>query len=363
MGDFTTILEENGVWLNPRIRTQVVKAFQESDYCLEDLKKAFVGDDKLGFQISKAINYPLLPPKNLLLTVTTKCNLKCKMCNFPTLNIDNELPLEKWKELIGEGYEMGIRSIVITGGEPLLNKGVLELAKYGQKKGMYVSMQTNGILIRESQVPLICESINNIGFSIDGLEKNHDFIRGKGTFQKTLNAISQIKNQKESLEVYVVTVLMNHNFKDIPKIIENMKKWGVDKLNIQPLMPNNLDYTKKDEKQSLWVKPENIKELGAVLEKVKQFKKKGVKIDNNEYHLDRFTPYFKGELTPSDFECYNGFKFISVWSTGSIGLCLGQIGDVNTSSLKDIWYGEEAYKIREQIKHCKKPCMQNCQEL
>ncbi len=366
MGDkeeFLELLEKQGVWVNPQLKDQLFENFKKSKFGFDEINHAINQDRQLAFKISRELNYPLVPPDSLLITITNRCNLRCKMCQFPMYASDNELSLPLLKSLVDQAISMNVKRLNALGGEPFITKSTLKLMKYAKSKGMEISTQTNGLLINENNIQGICETVDSLGFSIDGLEENHDFIRGKGNFRKTLGIIEKISKLDKKPDLPIVTVLMNHNFKDTPLMIKNLSKWHVSRINIQPLVSNNINYTKRDKEDSLWIKESNFIELDETIEKIKELKKQGHPIINTLYHLERMKLYFRNKLPPFEFDCYNGFNNISVWSSGLVGFCFGAFGDVRRSSLKETWYSKKAFDLRQKMKECKKPCLQNCQEL
>ena len=87
--------------------------------------------------------------ESLSIEVTTRCNSSCPHC-FARAPIAKQASLspDLVREIICEGYTAGYRHLHITGGEPLLWKGLFAVLEYGLKLGyIAVFMNTNGTLL------------------------------------------------------------------------------------------------------------------------------------------------------------------------------------------------------------------------
>ncbi len=137
-------------------------------------------------------------PFILYLHMTARCNLKCPYC----YNQDNRSHLwnspigsyEQFADLIAEAAELGFREVKFTGGEALLNRDTLRLARYARSKGLYVNLLTNGTLIDESNAHEIVEVVTSVSLSLDSAHpEEHDVVRGQDTWEKVLQAIRLLR--------------------------------------------------------------------------------------------------------------------------------------------------------------------------
>ncbi len=109
----------------------------------------------------------------LRLSITDKCNLRCRYCmpknGVTPVSHDDILRYEEITRLAGIFAQLGIRKIRITGGEPLVRKGVCDLI--GRLKSVNgvenVSLTTNGVLLRELAQDLKAAGTDGINISLD----------------------------------------------------------------------------------------------------------------------------------------------------------------------------------------------------
>ena len=88
--------------------------------------------------------------------------------------------------------------LTFAGGEPFLNKDFIKIITYAHHKGIKTSTNSNGYIINENLAKQIVKSgLTQIFFSVDGLKKEHNFIRGKrDSFEKIVKAINYLQKEK-----------------------------------------------------------------------------------------------------------------------------------------------------------------------
>lgn len=138
--------------------------------------------------------YPGIIQKRLGIEVTTKCNIDCPHCFARAgLSDPSSLTVELVKEIVAEGYSIGYRHLHITGGEPLLWKGIFELFDYAYSMGYQtVFCNTNGTLLTaEIAARLATYDDLSISVSVDGPEALHDRFRAQGSYRRTMVGIEK----------------------------------------------------------------------------------------------------------------------------------------------------------------------------
>ncbi|HPS51711.1 MAG TPA: radical SAM protein [Bacteroidales bacterium] len=120
-------------------------------------------------RFNRRINY-------LRVSVTDRCNLRCTYCmpeeGVPLLHHNDILRLEEIVEVIKVAVGMGISKIRITGGEPLVRKGIVGLVKNiaGIPGISDFGLTTNGILLEEFAGQLSDAGLHRINISLDTLD-------------------------------------------------------------------------------------------------------------------------------------------------------------------------------------------------
>ena len=133
--------------------------------------------------------------------ITDKCNLKCKHCcisDNETLYPSGELSKKEIGVAIKNVFSWGVKHIHFLGGEPTLRQDFLEILNLCKTVGISTSFNTNGQTIDESYAEEIVKAeVKTVTFSLEGPDpESNDFIRGRKTFRKTIEAIRFLKKAR-----------------------------------------------------------------------------------------------------------------------------------------------------------------------
>ncbi len=155
--------------------------------------------------------------------VTGACNLRCIHCHATSGQAScDELTTDEGKRLIDELADQSeFRTLIYTGGEPLVRPDIFELLKHSQKAGLANIIATNGTLIDEEMAfrlkdhGVVCNAI-----SFDAAQASvHDFVRNKpGSFDLAMRAIEATK--KAGILLQINTTAMEYNMPYLPELID-----------------------------------------------------------------------------------------------------------------------------------------------
>jgi len=135
----------------------------------------------------------LLVPIAVALSPTMRCNLACEGCYACDYPNDDEISIECIESLLSAAENMGVFLFVITGGEPLMKDGILEV--FGKHKRLLFLMVTNGTLIDKNVAETIAGAGNIIPVvSIEGDQNQTDLRRGRGVYDRVKSAMSHLEN-------------------------------------------------------------------------------------------------------------------------------------------------------------------------
>lgn len=133
----------------------------------------------------------------LRVSITDRCNYRCIYCKpeeqFEFIPHEEVLRYEEIVEIIKEAVNLGVTKVRITGGEPLVRKGVVDFIKKLReiKKLEDISLTTNGFFLSEYAEKLKDAGLNRVNISLDSLqeEKFKRITRG-GSLEKALKGIN-----------------------------------------------------------------------------------------------------------------------------------------------------------------------------
>ena len=161
----------------------------------------------------------MIKPSCAVWEITLKCNSNCIHCGSKAgkTRLD-ELNTEEALNLVKEIRDCGYRGVALMGGEPLIRNDWYEIAREIKKNKLDLSIVTNGLTVVDNIQKLKSLKVDCVSLSLDGgSAKVHDYLRGiPGAFEKTLNAINRLKEEK--LPVSVITAVSKTNLNELDKI-------------------------------------------------------------------------------------------------------------------------------------------------
>lgn len=169
-----------------------------------------------------------ITPEFIRIEITQKCTLKCRQC-YCNLNGD-DMDYNVFKQSVLSAKKLGVRYILLTGGEPLLYPHINECITLINEMGMKVVIATSGVSVTEN---LICKLYNlglhQIYVSLNG--SNHLIHNlSRENFEIAIKAIEIIK--KSGHWCGINWVARKDNYKDFPNFVKFAKSLGVDRIDI-----------------------------------------------------------------------------------------------------------------------------------
>jgi cyclic pyranopterin phosphate synthase len=150
----------------------------------------------------------------LRISVTDLCNLRCRYCmpqeGIPKLPHENVLSVEEIETLAKAFVNLGINKIRLTGGEPLVRRGILDIVeRIGKLEGVKdFAITTNGVLLKNLAQELKNRGLKRVNISLDTLkEEKYKYITRIGNIKDVLEGIEAAK-KAELTPIKINTVLV-----------------------------------------------------------------------------------------------------------------------------------------------------------
>lgn len=282
-------------------------------------------------------NFVIYHPKWIEISLTSKCCLKCKMCNYWKLLLENELSFEEIKDILDQAVNLGIRICHLYGGEPFMRKDIFEIFHYAKSLDLTIDITSNGYLINEDVAKDLSEiPVRNVNISIDGLEKIHDTVRGvEGSFKKAIEAVSFLK--QFNVKISVAILLMKINLEDIIPLIKKLKMFKVP-ISLQLLDFSPFYFKNNNLRHELWIDETEQPILDNLVKELIAIKKQNPCLISNSFlALNYIKGYFK-DPKMAKVPCYLVYLGrIWVSSQGNIHICqsLPAVGNIRKNRLED----------------------------
>jgi len=176
---------------------------------------------------NRRINY-------LRISVTDRCNLRCTYCmpaeGIALMQHSDILTFEEIIEVVDAAIALGVDKVRLTGGEPLVRKGIVNLVQMIASRPAIIDlgMTTNGQLLEQYAIPLKEAGLHRINISLDTMnpEKYTRITRG-GDITKVLNGIeASVKSGLSPVKINCV-ISKSPSEPDALEVAEFGKKLGL----------------------------------------------------------------------------------------------------------------------------------------
>ncbi len=176
------------------------------------------------------------------LEITARCNLDCRHCyiNLPAGNgnaLSAELPLEEIARIAGEAVELGAIWCLLSGGEPLLRKDFFEIYLALKRKGLLVSIFTNGTLITPEHVHFFKKyPPRDIEITVYGISREvyERVTRKPGSYHAFLRGLNLL--QAAGIPVNLKAMALRSNIQEMPGIIRFCHEQNATSFRFDPFL-------------------------------------------------------------------------------------------------------------------------------
>jgi radical SAM protein with 4Fe4S-binding SPASM domain len=264
-------------------------------------------------------------PSRVYLDVTNACQLRCRHCCTDSgIAFEDELALGELLDVVDQVRGMGISSLVLSGGEPLLRPELPAIIDRARGHRLEVTILTNGLLIDETWARRLVEWGVRVKISLDGAtSRTHDSLRGEGTFGRTCDVLKRLLRAGAS-DLTVHYTVHRRNFLELAALPELLSRLGVPNMVIGTIKPSGRAQVNAD----LLIPPRMVPYVHQTVSAVKRRAGLGVL---------SFTDRGWG-----DFGCPASCNKLGITAFGRLTTCafFGQTflgGSVRQSSLQDLW--------------------------
>ena len=171
-------------------------------------------------------------PRDATFEITPLCNLSCKMC---FIRLDKEkmdgigklMTTVQWTKIAKETAELGVLSILITGGEPFLHPEFIDIYTNIAKLGFLITLYTNAVMLNDKIIETLKKYPPNFLYiTIYGSsEETYEKLCGNGeAYNSVVNNIKIFKDIFKDIPINLRTTIVKENIKDLDEIREFAKQ-------------------------------------------------------------------------------------------------------------------------------------------
>lgn len=263
---------------------------------------------------------------------TLRCNLNCLHCGSDCTKDSSitDMPVKDFARVL-EDIKINNSSkklmVCITGGEPLLRKDLELAGKEIVSRGFNWGIVTNGLAFsRERFVSLLKSGMSAISFSLDGLEKEHTFLRkNPASFKMVETALKTVisfqKQNPGRIAMDVITCVHKNNLESLQSFRGYLIELGVENWRIFSIFPEG-----RAAENDLSLSPEEYVTLMEFISETRKYKNKEGKGIHLNYSCEGYLGKWELKVRDYYFFCQGGISIGSVMCDGSVSACLSVRG-------------------------------------
>jgi radical SAM protein with 4Fe4S-binding SPASM domain len=256
---------------------------------------------------------------------TLRCNLRCTHCgsSCEAKSPVRELETAEVKAIldtIGEDFDAKRIFATITGGEPLLRADLYEVVGHMRNLGMRTSLVTNGTLLGAKEARrLVAEGMRTVTVSVDGLQPEHEAVRGKGTWLGALGGLTCARAEGFTV-VEAVTCVRPANVGALAELEQQVRAAGANRWRLITI--DRMGRLAGDAApEGMWLEPEAIRQvLGFVEARRKQLARSGEDFDLS-FSCGGFLGVRREPEVRDTGQCYAGLCIASILCDGQVSAC------------------------------------------
>ena len=326
-------------------------------------------------EVSAATAYPVrlssLPI--LILNVHSRCNCRCVMCDIWKRENNDQFRTQDLERHRLSLENLGVRQVVLTGGEPLLHNDLAALCNFFREQNIHLTLLTTGLLLHK-RAREIANLFDDIIVSLDGPQTIHDAIRRvSGAYNLIHKGIAAVHHYSPSVPITCRTTVQKANHRHLCETVDVAKALGLDSISFLAA-----DLTSEAFNRPLLWPGERQSEIGLTLAETKTLEEEIEKLIL-QYEADiaqkyivespaklrkiprRFCEHL-GLHSPEAPICNAPWVSAVVDVDGSVRPCFFHrtMGSLTSSTLEEVINGNAAQSFRRSLDMENNPTCQRC---
>lgn len=307
----------------------------------------------------------LLPhPFQATLNITGRCNSNCIYCSYGRRNSPptSDLPFQTLETIIRNLAQFGVRSLSLSGGEPMLRLDLPDLVRTARDVGMVVTMTTNAVLLDSMIVEaLSVAGLSNLVISLDTRESVIYRELRQIRIDRPVQAFRKMQEHRLIIRsiprVVVNAVISRANFSLILELLDWLRPWLLtnDAFMVQAYQPPaNLPAAE----DHLRFSPADLPKLESLCSEIIRRKAAGWPVGNDAEFLQRLPGFLAEGKLPAGYQCLTAYSSIFIKENLDVHPCwqLPAVGNIGRTDIAALWSSPEMTTARSQMQglNCRK---------
>lgn len=287
------------------------------------------------------------PLRQLFWECTLRCNVHCRHCGSDCRQLSDvkDMPREDFFRVldsIAAKTDPARVFVILSGGEPLMRKDIVECAEGINKRGFPWGMVTNGMTLTLQLFRQLRDNgMGSLAISLDGMEDDHNWMRCNNHSFKNVDRVLDFLVEEANTTDFIfdaVTCVHKRNYTSLPIIRDYLIGKGLTAWRIYSIFP--VGRAAKEPLFNL-----SSEEFRGLLDFIRETRRDG-KI-NAAFGCEGYMGNYEGDIRDHFFHCDAGITVGSVMADGSIAACASiradySQGNIYQDDFMDVW--ENRYK-------------------
>lgn len=309
----------------------------------------------------------------LILNAHSLCNCRCLMCDIWKRDTKEQIRAEDLERHRAAIQKLGVRHVVLTGGEPLLHNNLAALCNFFRDQKIRLTLLTTGLLLLK-RAKEVAALFNDVIISIDGPQEIHDSIRRvNGAYDLIQRGVAAVRSYHPSLPITCRTTIQKANHRHLVATVDAAKKLGLYSISFLAADLTSEAFNRPllwiGEKQSeIGLSDEETAYLEVEVERLIEKCQAEIRskfIAESPAKLRRIPRHFRehlGQIHPEAPICNAPWVSTVVEIDGTVRPCFfhRSVGNLTTSTLEEVVNGEAAQEFRQSLDVATNATCQRC---
>jgi Fe-coproporphyrin III synthase len=308
----------------------------------------------------------------LVVHAHTSCNCRCLMCDIWKVRSGKSFHASDLQPHLESIRKLGVRWIVFSGGEPLMNPELPLLSAMLRRENIRLTLLTTGLLLSK-KADEVAASFDEVIVSLDGPPQTHDAIRRvEGAFALLESGVKALRERRHDFRITARTVVQKSNHRHLRETARAARNLCLDAISFLAADLTSTAFNRplvwpilRQQEVGL-----NLRELGALETEIDlligdlEHEFSGFVVETPE-KLHRITRHFRAQLglkSPESPVCNAPWVSAVIEADGTVRPCFFHkaIGNLHQHSLKSIMNGRVAREFRASLDIPNDPICNRC---
>jgi MoaA/NifB/PqqE/SkfB family radical SAM enzyme len=309
----------------------------------------------------------------VVLSPHNQCNCRCVMCDIWRIREAREITPSMLEEQLQSFRELGVRWVVLTGGEPQMNGHWSLLAQMLRAEGIRVSMLTAGLLL-EPHAEAVAANVDDVLVSVYGPRWLHNHIRCVAdAYERIAAGVKAVREFRPDFEIRARCTVQKANYQSLRAVVQAAKDLGLNSISflaadLTSAAFNRAEGWSPERHDRVALNTEEVEGLNFEIEQLISEHQDDLAsgfVVESAPKLRRIVQHFRvylGQAEPVAPRCNAPWVSAVVEASGDVRPCFFHpaFGNIHNERLQHIVNGPQALRFRAELDVASNPVCQRC---